>query len=115
MGNKGLRSRYRLLIFSMYMTFSTLIIMGCNHIEKGGTEGWSYDTLFIDTNCSMYIEYAKGKYFMNISTMDSCSALNSEAYIEGYKKLLENFSQKLNTQKGIATFLTSFNFINNEL
>ena len=97
----------------LFFVFVTVIIsvlnFECNDVQEGGKEGWDHDTITIDSACSMYIEYApKGKYFFNISTMDSCNNLNTSKYLEGYKTLLERYSNKLISNKGIITFQTSF-------
>ena len=84
-------------------------MFSCNDVEEGGKEGWDYDTIVLDSSCSMYIEYPKGKYFLNISTIDSCINLNNFGYLKGYEELLEKYSHKLFEKKGIATFQTPFN------
>jgi len=101
------------LFFVFVTAIISVINFNCNDVEEGGKDGWDYDEITIDSACSMYIEYApKGKYFFNISTMDSCNNLNTSKYLEGYKTLLERYSNKLISNKGIITFQTSFTLSN---
>ena len=105
MGNKYLKKLFFVLVIAITCTIN----FNCHDVEEGGKEGWDYDKIVIDSSCSMYIEYApKGKYLLNVSTMDTCAGLNNLKYLEGYKTLLERYSNKLVSNKGIITFQTSF-------
>lgn len=86
-----------------------ILIASCNDVEEGGKEGWDYDTIIIDSSCSMYIEYpTKEKYLSNISAMGVCPTFKPKNYLEGYKSLLEKYAMKLNNKSGIITFQTPF-------
>ena len=88
---------------------------GCHSVEEKGKDGWDYDTANIDSSCTMYIEYAAGRYLMNISTIDSCTSLSSKKYLEGYQKLLNQYHHKMLSDKGIVTFHTPFSLLNDNL
>ncbi len=104
------------LFISLFFTLCIfLIVYERISFKETGTEGWNYDSLIIDIGCEMYIEYPKGKYLLNISTIDSCPNLNKEAYLIGYKRLLIDYSNKLNSNYGIATFETPFKIDNDTL
>lgn len=106
-----MKSKYLKTLFYLFVSIMFIMCItnfSCHTTKEGGKEGWDYDAIVIDSSCSMYIEYHYGNEFFKISTIDSCPKLNKVNYIDGYRKLLNDYSTKLVTHKGIVTFETSF-------
>lgn len=110
-------SNYLKKLFFVFVVIIACIAAGCtnNDKEERGKEGWDYDSIIIDSSCSMYIEYHDGKGFFKVSTIDWCPNLDAMKYIEGYKELLNNYSDKLLSNKGIAIFETPFILVNDTM